>query len=798
MRGRIATAVALAAGALAFAAAPALASTGAFDRAWGKDVGGAGIDTCTIRVSCTAGVAGSADGQFDTAQGIAADSAGNVYVVDTDNQRVEKFDSSGNFVLKWGTGTVGGAGGELNQARDVAVGAAGNVYVADTSNQRIQEFTPSGGFVRTWGANVGPGGAFTCTSAAGCTAGTSGSDDASFNLPTGIGTDPSGNVYVADQNNNRIMEFTSSGTFVRTWGKSVGGAGINTCVVSCGTGTAGAAGTDMNAPNDVAVDSAGRAYVTDLNNERIDEFDVSGPPASVPFVRDWGKNVMGVGNDMCTVAANCSAGNTGTKGGQFDGAQFVTADSNDGVYTGELANNRVQRFDSSGDFLRAWGKDVDPTKPGVFGVCTVAAACAAGTSGAVGGEINGAYGVAIGPGGALYVADLFNQRVQKFVLGVPKAASVTPPSPANQNAPLVHGAGEPGTTVLLYGNGSCTGATLGSGADAAFASPGIAATVPDDSITTFFAATKDEAGQVSACAATSLTYVEDSTAPDTLLDSPPAATITDNSPKIAFHATEANSSFACSFDSQTPVHCTSPAAPPAPLPDGPHTFDVTATDQAGNTDPTPAHAAFMVSAAVTPPLPAPVEGKTVNAIPDSGKVLVKLPKRKGSKAHGAAVTGFVPLETVGRQLPVGTTFDTSHGKVHLFAAKDKRGTLQDGHVNGGLFVLGQARKNPLTTLSMTGGGLGSCGRIPRGGSPKVRAAKARKRHLFSSVHGHFRTRGRNSVATVRGTVWSMTDTCAGTLTAVARGTVVVDDLVKHRTVTLTAGHHYLARSLRKH
>ena len=112
-------------------------------------------------------------------------------------------------------------------------------------------------------------------------------------------------------------------------------------------------------------------------------------------------------------------------------------------------------------------------------------------------------------------------------------------------------------------------------------------------------------------------------------------------------------------------------------------------------------------------------------------------------------------------------------------------------------MLGQGRKNPLTTVSMTGGGLKSCGRVPRGGSPKVRAA-AKRRTLFSNVHGRFRSRGRNSTATVRGTKWRMTDTCKGTLTVVQRGSVRVFDLRKRRTVTLTQGHRYLARSLRKH
>ena len=67
------------------------------------------------------------------------------------------------------------------------------------------------------------------------------------------------------------------------------------------------------------------------------------------------------------------------------------------------------------------------------------------------------------------------------------------------------------------------------------------------------------------------------------------------------------------------------------------------------------------------------------------------------------------------------------------------------------------------------------------------------RRLFGRAHGRFRTRGRNSTATVRGTEWSVVDRCDGTLTTVKRGTVVVRDRVKHRTVTLRSGQRYLAR-----
>jgi hypothetical protein len=100
------------------------------------------------------------------------------------------------------------------------------------------------------------------------------------------------------------------------------------------------------------------------------------------------------------------------------------------------------------------------------------------------------------------------------------------------------------------------------------------------------------------------------------------------------------------------------------------------------------------------------------------------------------------------------------------------------------------RTSGLTQLALTGS-FGSC---PRG----ARAARRRRsRRLFSSVHGRFRTRGRYSSATVRGTKWLTKDTCAGTLTSVTQGTVVVRDFAKHKTVTLRKGQKYLARPRRR-
>jgi hypothetical protein len=110
--------------------------------------------------------------------------------------------------------------------------------------------------------------------------------------------------------------------------------------------------------------------------------------------------------------------------------------------------------------------------------------------------------------------------------------------------------------------------------------------------------------------------------------------------------------------------------------------------------------------------------------------------------------------------------------------------------NGRFRVAQRSRDRGLTELRLTG-------RLPRckAAGARVSAASARHpRRLWGDGKGRFRTRGRRSSATVRGTKWLVEDRCDGTLTRVARGTVGVRDLVRRRTVTVRAGHSYLARN----
>ena len=97
---------------------------------------------------------GTTNGLFNGPFGVAVDSSGNVYVSDSGNNRIQKFNSSGTFITQWGT--FGGANGNFNSPIGVAVDGSSNVYVADVNNNRIQKFSSAGAFISRFGT-VGSG-----------------------------------------------------------------------------------------------------------------------------------------------------------------------------------------------------------------------------------------------------------------------------------------------------------------------------------------------------------------------------------------------------------------------------------------------------------------------------------------------------------------------------------------------------------------------------------------------------------------------------------------------------------------
>jgi hypothetical protein len=184
-------------------------------------------------------------------------------------------------------------------------------------------------------------------------------------------------------------------------------------------------------------------------------------------------------------------------------------------------------------------------------------------------------------------------------------------------------------------------------------------------------------------------------------------------------------------------------------------------------------------------------------------------KRAGSARATGPAKGFVPF-TGAANIPVGSQLDTKKGRVELTSAADTGGKkTQKSQFYDGIFQVKQSvpKKKPkkakalITDLVMKGQiARSQC--APLKGSARAAATKKKKGpkavlgKLWGSGKGKFRTGGKYSAATVRGTIWLVEDRCEGTLTKVRRGTVSVRDFKRKKTVTVKAGHSYLARAQR--
>ena len=201
----------------------------------------------------------------------------------------------------------------------------------------------------------------------------------------------------------------------------------------------------------------------------------------------------------------------------------------------------------------------------------------------------------------------------------------------------------------------------------------------------------------------------------------------------------------------------------------------------------------------------PVPGKSVQVRVVSGDVYIKLPKGASARTAGPP-PGFVPLKGAAN-IPIGAQLDTEDGRVALTSAADTGGAkVQTADFYEGIFQVRQSvpKKKPkkakalITDLVLKGEPPRSeCAALKgarSAGAEKKKGPKAVLGQLWGSGKGKFRTSGKYSSATVRGTIWLVQDRCEGTLTKVSRGTVQVADFQRNTTVSVKAGHSYLARA----
>jgi len=366
---------------------------------------------------------GGGEGFFNYPTGIAVDKNGYIYVVDTLNDRVQKFKADGSFDCSWGES--GNDDGQFSSPIGIAVDSQGFVYVAGGNGGNIQKFTSTGNFVQKWSGLSSPCGIALDPSEQFVyvteerndtvqkfdrdgnhikTFGATGTGDGEFDHPSGIATDVAGNVYVVDINNSRIQKLDSDGVYLdqisltdnfvpnTSWpiiyGIHIGVSGeIYFSNYNNGSidyysadgaflsriGTYGEDDGELKSPNGIAFDANGNMYVADMYNYRFQKF---APDES--FMMAVG-SFGGDGDGYTNKPVDCEA---------------YEDETGDYLYVLEFWNCRIQKFDSQGNYVSQWG-----------------------TIGSGNGEFRYPEALALDAvNKRIYVSDSGNRRVQKFDL----------------------------------------------------------------------------------------------------------------------------------------------------------------------------------------------------------------------------------------------------------------------------------------------------------------------------------------------------------------------------------------------
>jgi len=362
--------------------------------------------------------------ELNSPAGLAVDSSGQVFVADYGNKRVRKISSS---TITTVAGTSDGDGGPataafLNEPLGVAVDNAENIAIADLGNARVRRFT-LGGAINNLGLLFGsplaiavdqtgnffvlddepyllmikPDGTtkiIAGTGEPGYTGDGGPATSAAIDLPTGVAVDSANNVYITDNNNNRIRKVSTSGIITTV-------AGNGKFQFSGDNAPATAAGID---PFDVAVDKTNALYVADRANNRIRRI---GPDGTITTVAGTGTPGYAGDGGPATAAL-------------LDSPSGVAVDGGGNLYVADGGNSVVLRITPGGLITTIAGNEIPTPASGDAGPAIAA-------------QLDPRR-VAVDSAGNVFVTDLFNDRIRKLTPQVIAPKSMVIVSGNNQSA----------------------------------------------------------------------------------------------------------------------------------------------------------------------------------------------------------------------------------------------------------------------------------------------------------------------------------------------------------------------------
>jgi RHS repeat-associated protein len=247
-----------------------------------------------LRYSAQFGSEGTGDGQFNVSGDVAIDAKGDLWVLDSDNGRIEEFSDKGEYLRS--VGTEGSGPGELLAPSAIAIDSKGDLWVADTGNSRVDEFNEDGEYVKTVGAQE------------------SLFEEEEVGGTEGIAVDSHDDIWVSATYKGHLVVFNNNGEYLKTVGSS------------------GSEPGQLGEPEGIAIDPHDNAWVADYSNDRATEYNENGE-----YVRQ--------------------VGSEGSGDGQFEAPYGIATDSDGSVWVGDVSNDRVEEFNETGEYLQQLGSE---------------------------------------------------------------------------------------------------------------------------------------------------------------------------------------------------------------------------------------------------------------------------------------------------------------------------------------------------------------------------------------------------------------------------------------------------------